>query len=371
MGLWEYLYLVIVYSAAVLCFVAAIRTRSDDVPGRAITEVLILIVFAVGYWLLESFAHLRAPFYVYPDLFPDMVRYFDWAQFGFSGSNSADAHVCAHHGFDKISLTIPLLEMSMTYCLMWTARLLLTPHGWGNSLHAVAVAPFIVGLFSLCLDGFLDPIVSESFTCLPETMNHAGMAYWIWYAEPDLANFWYGIPMFNFAAWFSAPVIMVTGVLIIHWFLEYARHLRSRRRDHSHPAPAVRNFLLQLIVFLAFVALYVTSPDVDPPWLQIVVMTLALLTSVIVVIRHGRSYKRDHPFRWELVVPQVVVFTLPVPMLLFSGVFVLTQQWILLLLSLALSACGIFFAVSPYSAAWLAPNRGAAAAHRVPDHHEK
>lgn len=350
MGFWEWVYFVCVYLSVLICLVAAFKIGKANGWRDGLLELLILVGFAVAYWLLESFAHHSAPFYVYPHVFPDMVPFFDLSSYV-----NAQPHVCDQHGFNKISLTVPFLEMSMTYCLMWTAKLLLRPQGWVNSPHATAVAPFIVGLMALELDATLDPIVSESFTCSPVELNHVGMGFWKWFANPEMANFWYGIPMFNYGAWFAAPVILVIAVLLINWIYELFLYLKGLFIGPAYPLPSVVTGLFQLALLVAFLALHLTSPGTNPPYTQSAIMLVAIVVSLVIVYRKIGTYDRNNPFRWEFVVPLLLIFILPVPMLFASGSFNLAQDWLLALLTVVFAVIAVIFALSPYSGSWLFP----------------
>jgi hypothetical protein len=354
-GIWELVYFVCIYLAVALCLVSVIKIGAKDGWFFGLIELLILVGFAGAYWLLESYALHLAPFYVYPPVFPDMVPLHDFS--GFPGlPGIPPTHVCNQPATTEISLTVPFLEMSMTYCLMWTARLLLKPHGWFNSFHATAVAPFIVGLMALALDGYLDPVFAETFHCSPVVLNHPGMGFWMWFTSPDMANIWYGIPMYNFGAWFAAPVILVTLVLLIRWLYEVFLYLRGVFFGPPSPLPSVVTGLIQFAILLAFLALYLTSPGASPPYLQVLIMVATIIISLAIVVARIGTYYRNNPFRFEFVVPLALVFLMPIPMLIISGTFDLAKEWPLLLGAIAFAVIGIIFALSPYSGSWLFPS---------------
>ena len=351
MGIWELVYFIGVYAAVLICMVSTYKIGATDGWRAGFREFLILAGFAVAYWLLESMAYYSAPYYIYPSLFPDTVTFFDFSPY----VDTPPVTACTMTGPNEISLTVPFLEMSMTYCLMWTARLLLKPHGWGNSPLATATAPFIVGLMALALDGYLDPVFSQSFTCLPPAANHAGMGFWQWTADDTMANFWYGIPMFNYGAWYATPVILVTVVLLSRWIYKLLLYFKGLIIGPPEPRPSILNGLFQLAIILAFMALRLTMPGANPPVVQVgIILAVILISFAIVAFRFG-TYERHNPFRWEFVVPLILIFLMPLPMLLMSGTFDLAQDWLLLLITLALTVTGIIFAFSPYSDTWLLP----------------
>jgi hypothetical protein len=347
---WELVYFISVYISVFICLISTYKIAATDGWRAGRNEFLILLGFAVAYWLLESMAYYSAPYYIYPEIFPDAVTFFDFSPWATTPVND-----CTIKGPNEISLTVPFLEMSMTYCLMWTARLLLKTHGWATSPHATATAPFIVGLMALALDGFLDPIFSKSFHCLPATLNHDGMGFWHWSANGSMANNWYGIPMFNYGAWYAAPVALVTLVLLSGWIYQLLLYLKGLIIGPPHPRPSILNGLFQIAVILAFIALRWTMPEQNPPYIQVSIMLVIILISFAIVAYRFGTYERHNPFRWEFVVPLVVIFMMPMAMLLFSSTFDLTQDWFLLLTTLALTVTGIIFAFSPYSDTWLLP----------------
>jgi hypothetical protein len=353
---WHWFYLVSIYIATAFCMVSVVKIWIRKGWLKGILELLILVLFGVAYWLLESFALFTAPFYEYPPVFPDMVKLFDFNTVPWLPLPTIPLHPCNTRVTTEISLTVLLLETSMTYCLMWTARLLLRPHGWFNSTHATFVAPFLVGLMALALDAFLDPIAAQSFSCAPSTLIHPGMKFWNWFTDASMANFWYGVPMYNYGAWYSAPVILVTAVLLIRWLYELFQYLKGLFSGNPIPAPSIFNGLTQLAILLAFLALHLTSPGISPPYEQVTVMLLTIAVSLTIVVSRFGTYDRHNPYRFEFVAPLTIVFLMPVPMLFMSGTFHLAQEWVLVLAALLLAAVGIIFALSPYSGGWLLPS---------------
>lgn len=348
MGPWEYLYFIGTYACLAICVYAAFQRRKDESWGKVFVDLFILALFIVAYWLLESIAHVSAPFYGYPPIFPDMVGYFDWSRFGITTSEPVLRHACMKvvESFPTMSMTIPILETCVTYSVMWTGRLLLTKYNWGHSFQTLAIVPFLAGLVTLLLDGFLDPIVSQSFSCtVPVVLHHEGLGYWRWFANEDLANVWFGIPAFNYAAWYAAPVLLITFVLFFRW----ARDLLDYWRGESDEKPSFTHGLRLLCVMLAALVLHVTAPDHEPPVIQIVTMIVAILVSLAVVLKHRGQYVRNHAFRWEFVVPQVFFFSLPVFQLFLTGTFKGIMWPVLLPITIVFAITGIWFAFTPYT----------------------
>jgi hypothetical protein len=213
----------------------------------------------------------------------------------------------------------------------------------------------MVGLMALFLDAFLDPIISVSFTCTPTTLNHVGMGYWQWYAEADLANAWYGIPAFNYAAWYAAPVLLVTLVMLARWIWQVIQYFIAQYSGIPTPVPSFMTGLFQLVVAIAFFVIVVSAPDADPADEQLQAIRTAMVLSFLIVLAYRSTYDRNNAFRWEFVVPQLFFFSLPLLMLLFSGNFDFSQDSQLLVLSVFLVIAGFYFALSPYSGSWVTP----------------
>jgi hypothetical protein len=91
-----------------------------------------------------------------------------------------------------------------------------------------AVAPLLAGLLMVDIDALLDPVVAADYACVGAQQNsigggfgQAGLGLWNWYyPDPnfdripsDLA-IWFGVPLFNYAAWWAAPVVLGSLVMV-------------------------------------------------------------------------------------------------------------------------------------------------------------
>ena len=110
---------------------------------------------------------------------------------------------------------------------------------------------------------------------------------------------------------------LITFVLLIHWIWEWVLYLRGI----SSQQPSLLHGLARLAIFVSFLVVHVTAPDHQPPWEQIAAIVLAIVISLIVVLKHRGQYDRNHAFRWEFVLPQVFFFSLPVFQLFLTGKF--------------------------------------------------
>jgi len=344
---WGVAYQVVAYAAFVICLFAAVRIWIKSGWVQGLWQLVVLLGFVIVYWLLESYAHLRAPFYTYP---PGpliyMIPYFT----GFP-TYAPVMDPCATQAGSEIPLSVLLMEASLTFGLLWTARLLVvvtTPTFLPAPYRALLI-PFMTGLVALLVDLPLDPILSDSCECTPVTntvnpvcphdadevdRQHGGLTFWQWFAEPE-AKFldqWYGVPMFNFAIWYCAPVALAASAILLGWMGPVSSWL----------AAAIQ----ALIAFVFGVAAF-TAPSTQPPKLQLALMVLAILVSLTIVFPAWSTFRRDNPFRWEFVVPSALFALFPLVALLAGANGMQTGSW-LLVVSLVATLLTLFFLIAPY-----------------------
>jgi 4-hydroxybenzoate polyprenyltransferase len=202
-------------------------------PFWGVTEQLtVLGLLILAFWGLESLAHLRAPYYVYSSSFSDLVPRTPWPD------KWAASHVvqsCARHVRASqvgIPLSVVVLEGSLTYSALWTARLLeLT----------LWVQPIFAGFTMFLIDLLLDPIVAMGCDCelnpLPSAGNGLGLWHWIAPRTQDLGPgdhllaLFFQIPIFNYAAWIGAPIVALAviniGPFTRDWAMPQFKNVRS------------------------------------------------------------------------------------------------------------------------------------------------
>lgn len=335
------------YIAALCCIYACIReARIAGDWRRGLTQFLILVGFAVLFWVLESWANHRAPFYTYPPIFPDMIRHFQpswlpsWLAHLFAPGGPDP---CAQTPSPKVSASIPISGACITFCLMWTARQLLGRSGWASEPFVPVTAPILVGLGALLLDAILDPILATSYGCPPPPIAtlHPGHGFWTWHTDRHLVDVWFKIPLFNYVTWYAVPAILVAVVVLGGWL----RLLLYRPSAANFRDGALRAFILTMIA----VILYVSPTYANAATLQLLLLATIIILSVAVLITGWPYYVRTNPPRWEFVVPMAFYFLFPVFSFLVTRSFLPRLDHIfLLVLSLVFAAVGIFFVISPY-----------------------
>ena len=346
MNAWAWGWYIGVYVAVFICLWAIVKIWLTLGWKTGAANLLIFAAFAFIFWMVESFANIHAPFYSYPPLgaylqvFPDLIPHFPWSALGVTASDLAMTHPCAQTPSSYLSATIPLSAAVICFCLMWTARLLLDQF-WTQPFRP-AIAPFMVGLVALLLDLYLDPVLSNAHDCVASTVGggfsfplvHGGLDYWRWFADPSLGDtWWFEIPIFNFAVWFSAPVLLVSLVVLFTWLVS--------------PTSA-QDFFLRSAVALGAGIVVFTSPGAQMPTAQIAAVMAAILLAVYIILGDWKTYRRNNPWRWELVLPMLFYFLYPLLALLFAPGIPLTVG--LLVASLIFSFVGIVFVLAPYRA---------------------
>ncbi len=342
MGIWHYLFWVLAYGSALLCIVHALRQGWPD----ALVEILIFVLMIVFYWLLESWAEFQGDFYFYPPVFGDMIDYFPFANFPLVQPGGALCPwLCAAEPNDvcppisgKISLSIPVLESSLTFVTMWTARLL--------APKLYLLWPFLVGLAVLAMDMFLDPIASTTAHCQTKAAIWGGLGFWEWRVFKALPMPWFGIPLFNYAAWFFAPIAAVSGALLIHWARDFFVWLWNVIMGNPATPPSLTDLLLRALLFWAAAMLFALSPLAPgAPAVKIATMVIILIWTVIMVYRNRNLYVHDNGWSFALVAPQVAIYLFSLLALLLSATHPIMP---LLPAGVVCTVLGMWYATSPY-----------------------
>lgn len=318
MGPWQLAWFLGVYVSLFLCIYACLRIGYTTGWARGLFNLFLLVLFAICHWLLESWANLVAPFYTYPQsIFPDMIPHFDFSTLGFSSPED----LCAQQPSRKVSATIPLSGSIITFCLMWTARLLLTTSLWKQPYRPLIV-PLMAALAALLVDLFMDPVLAISNSCDPMVgIVHQGMGYWDWFTRPSFVDFWFHVPLFNYANWYAFPGTMAAIAVLLGWL-----HNAITSSNWN-----TTEFLLYSFIILCFSLVMVTAPDVEPPLVQFTFIVIVIAISLYFIYRDWGTYKRNNPFRWEFVLPILFYAIYSLAALFFSGVFPLSSSLLLIL----------------------------------------
>lgn len=346
------------YLAALLCFVFCFREWWYGGWKHGLKQLVMLVFFGFAFWLLESWAGVRAPFYEYqpPNSFPHIIPRADFLPLAgffssmglgslaglFGPGPAAYSNLCAILPYpDTIPLCIPVAGACIAFCLLWTVRLLVNSKGFAYEPFAPLLAPWIVGLMAFWLDLSLDPVLAHTLNCvsLPGE-THPGLQFWTWHADGSLGDIWFHVPIYNYGVWYASPAILTAIAILAQWL-----YLKLTGASVSTNDGVFRALILFFVGVIFFV-----SPNSAASLQAIYALIIAvLIIGILWLINRWESFKRDNDWRWELIVVLGFYFLFPVFGLLVTEYFrPLGNHIWLLLITLVVAGWGVFFAISPY-----------------------
>ncbi len=312
---------------------------------KRIVYALTLIGFMFLFYLLESWAGIRAPFYEYEVTggFPWYIPKFDFSPFaGFSSllqpSVLATTHPCSNMT-NYMPLAIPVAGGCIVFTLLWTVRLLYNSEGFATMPFNPVTAPFLVGLMALWMDLPLDPILAESQSCIPPVESiHGGLRFWLWSSDASLADIWFHVPLYNFATWYAAPAILTAVIIWLTWLYLWITGAVVQFQDG-----ALRSVILGLLLVI-----FIVSPNSAASIATIYTIVIVLVAiGVYYLITKYETFKRNNEWRIPLVATLTFFFIFPLLAFLFTGAFSLRDIY-LFLIALFVAVWGIVFATLPY-----------------------
>lgn len=340
------------YAMAAGCLYHGIRegaqARPPHSPWKQAGGQVFLFAFLVfAFWLVESWAHHRTPFYLYSTAFGDLVPRFRFEGLVESGvTNRCTKLVLAlvkELRADRIPLSVLLMEASLTYSALWTARLL------GASL---VIQPFLAALVLVNIDALLDPVVATAHNCTDGSLSTRpgiGLGFWRWYVDKESLAEWYGVPIFNYAAWFAAPVFLISLVNLlgrICWPFVLTRLRRSFDEEFA-PRGWQAVALLTMAGMISF--LHWIAPK-HPAALGVGTQKAAMLgllgCAALLVFGKPARWKTDEKLDVTLAWPASIALAVPALALLFEGFFLKTPQ--LIPVGIFAFAFAMLFAFYPY-----------------------
>ena len=355
---WFQMFWIGCYLSALGCFAFGVN-RGHHHGWRAGLGQVVLFAFLVGfYFLLESFGEVRIPFYVYFPDYPDWLTPIHYPAFlvpDFSARPLVRACQKLVTEYEpRLPVSIPLMEASLTYAALWTARFL--------GVRPI-LQPMVGGLAPLLADSVIDPILTTSFNC-PQAgesphLVSGSFGLWKWHALPDgdrdaLGPDWFGIPLINYAIWFAGPVMMMAlinlgGTALTAWKAGTWRTTFAFRRLHW-PSQSETFSALAIVVCVATVVVVCVSPDLTrlPPPIQRGLFYGTVTLCFGYFVRGVMDAERGERVHVGIVLPQLFFLVFPVAYLLGSGLF--RPQPELLLTAAVFVPLGMLFCWSPYGA---------------------
>jgi hypothetical protein len=345
MPTWPQLWVVAAYSAFFVTLYAIYRIWISHGWAVGLRQLLTFVLFAVLFWLLESWAFYRAPYYYYPPLFPDMIPHYRWDLVSwFPGVIASECDVRLPTLDFGVSRTIILVEASLTFVVMWTTRLLEAPR---------YLRPFLAGLVFLAVDAFLDPVLARSYDCTSEggapgvLPNGEGLEFWRWDVTERLGAWWFGIPLYNYASWYAAPVVLIALASILGWVRQFIEWVMNPTAATAPAMPSLVELVFLLIVLFGFLLIFALAPtSILPIELQALLLVAVVVGSAIAVLWFVGKFNFANAWRWELIYPQLVCVVFPLAAFLLSGLYAsVPYLWIVPLVSIP---AVVLFAISPY-----------------------
>jgi hypothetical protein len=338
------------YVSMAACLFFTLRLWRGGARKAALAEAGLLLLLVGFFFALESFGQVRIPFYSYPKAFWDSraplpFSTIPWLQPTFVGERLLACIALVRDLPLNLPLSIPLMEASLAFAALWTARLL------GASRLGL---PMLTGLAALLVDSALDPVVATSFA--PPALagdrlvqlGH-GLGLWRWVVFDGLGPDSFGIPLINYGVWFAGTVILVCLIELLRkvggW--DHTIHARCLNLPSARTTPRAALGLWGLL-FVACIGVIALSPELS----HLTTRTQRLLFYGTVVgalvhfVRTARVSPRRADIHWELLVPLLFFLLFPVSYLIASGLF-WTQP--LLLVSTALYVTlGMLYCLGPY-----------------------
>jgi 4-hydroxybenzoate polyprenyltransferase len=344
---WSDVFLLASYGMLTGCIYGAIargakagqgRGKFDGPVSEALRQVGILLFFVFAFWFLESYAHDRTPYYLYSDTFRDLLprasgAAVKWLSASLPPPRENFCTVYVRQNTGLVPLSVPFFEASLTYSAMWTARFV------GAALWA---EPLLAGLAMVAVDVLLDPTVASTRDCGDKLMgpaNATGVGLWRWFLPgdqtPDALAHFFGVPVFNFAAWLCAPIILVSlvnlaGKFRVEWLHPQLRRLfawsRGRACDETITRPGVHGVIILTIVAFTWV-LVAASPafHLARPG-QYAVVAGALMSTFLAFFWNVGQFETQYQVDQTLTWPVILALGIPSLAALFSGEFLVVPS---------------------------------------------
>jgi 4-hydroxybenzoate polyprenyltransferase len=318
--LWTRLFMLACYAAASVCLYRCIRKGFETSLKCALGQVFVFASFAVMFWFVESWAHHRTGFYLYSTTFSDGIPRIPFGRVVGPGVLNECTQMVATLGgaldAERIPLSIILMEASLTYSAMWTARML------GANL---VVQPLLAGLVMLDIDLLLDPVLATVHDCTtgaPLATSGFGLGLWRWYVDPqctEAAQF-FGIPIFNYAAWFAAPLLLVALTNLLGPFSKQWLVPRWRRQVTTG-APSGWQGLTLVVMAAAITCMFMITPDTLSRAQQWTIMGGLVGASLGLTFVRPSRYQFENDYEPSLAFPVIVALLIPTVPFVIEGFF--------------------------------------------------
>jgi hypothetical protein len=343
-GIWHILFLLVAYGSALVCLYATYRIGVEQGWRWGVIHLLIFCGFVLLFWLLESYAASRTPYFSYPlppNGLPDAIGFLPFAQ------PPALKNWCLVPVPEnvRIPFSVLLLEATLTFSAGHTARLLAS----SKELRLRMLRPLMAALALLAFDFFLDPLSSVSSSCaFLGGPTQAGLGFWEWYVVPELGPDSFGVPLFNYVLWYAMPIVLIALIGLLGWFFDFFLVPIVVGASGTITFQILFEGAFLLLIVFAFSMVIAFSPN----FAYLPVATLReifvgyLLLTLILILYYARFFNYWNTFRWWFVAPQAAFLLFCVIAFLGSGL--LTKLPYLALVGFVVSVLFTVWMLSPY-----------------------
>jgi len=238
-----------------------------------------------------------------------------------------------------VPLAIPLAEAIIVFSIVRTTDQLRPP--W-------YARPFLDAVIATNMDVIFDPVVSLSVWCGPEPRPSAlGLGLWTWLLHPSDPGLWFGVPLNNYIAWWGSVFgfsVALRGVQA--WYGVERSDLRH------HFWEALKMMLLVVVAALlaggavvVLVNLAFAAIDADA-WRWAVTLAL-LFGSLAFAATTRRTWRRDHPTQWSLLIGHGFFFAIAGAFLAWNAIWRI-HPW-LILVWFVTALVGLAYGAAPYA----------------------
>lgn len=238
-----------------------------------------------------------------------------------------------------VPIAIPLAEAIIVFSILRTTDQLRPP--W-------YARPFLDATIATNMDVIFDPVVSLNIWCGPDPRPSAlGLGLWTWLLHPSDPGLWFGVPLNNYIAWWGSIFgfsVALRGVQA--WFglergvLRHSFGTSLKMMLIVVVAALLTGGLVVVLVNLAFAAI-----DADA-WRWAVTLAL-LFGSLALALPSRRSWRRDHPTQWSLLIGHGFFFVTALAFLVYHQLW-RVHPW-LLVVWLGTALVGLLYGAAPYS----------------------
>lgn len=348
---WVTLFLVTSYLMGVACLYRGLRIGSVQGWTMGLREIGLFLLFCGLGYSVESWAHARTPYYYYSTEFPDRVPRIPFEKIPHFPlppekpcSDMVKDRVNETLNGREIPLTIPIMEGALAFAALWTSRRLNAP---------LLLRPFLAGMVLVNVDILLDPIVATTHSCSGAVLR-TGLGFWHWYTDDAYISRLYGIPLFNFAGWYGAAVLLVSLAYLLHWGGQHTASRWGPKAWRSTELPPAKKGLMWLALVSGPALVLQLSPSLKHPLphaAQWVIFLVMVVGTGVVVLRKSRRFHTNRSEEGDL----TAILFLPVLFAVFaflgSGQFMRTPTF--LVAALITSATAALLCWWPYQEAIL------------------